>query len=199
MAMETYDERFQKETDLARRVSEGDPDALGKLYENYFECVYFYFFEQVESPFEAQILTTQTFCLAIEALMCDDCLWEGKGFGSWFYGIACKIFEEYSGTPLIEDLKRILERDDSIEDGEDIFDFIVRREEQKMLWQLVNELEPLERRVLTLYHKKKLSAVAITRHLGCSEDRCKQLDHQALTNLKYKVQTHDLWSEAREG
>lgn len=193
--MRIGDERFKEEAEWVQRVSQGDPDALDKLYENYFDRVYLYFYDVVRNSTDAEILTTETFRLAVHVLVGDHGLWRGKNFGSWLLSIANSVLKEHNRGPLVEDLKRILDRSELVEG--DILDLIVKQEEQKMLWELTNELQRSEQQILMLYHKSKLSYEEIATYLGNSKDDCRELHDQALTNLKRKIQRYSPWSEAR--
>lgn len=197
MTVESGDEKFAEEVELAQQVGQGDQGALIKLYEIYIDRVYCYFYDRVGSRSEAKILTAETFHRAVNALMSDHYLWQDRAFGSWLYGIANNVFEQRNRAPLFEDLKRILERNELMSEGEDIVDFIVLQEERKMLWQLVYELQPLDQQIVILHHKSKLSWAVIAIRLGYSENDCEQLYDQALEKLKRRVQTFGLWKEIR--
>src|SRR5437868_1116358 len=105
MALEADDGRLMEEAEWARQVRRGDQDALVRLYEAYFDRVYHYFYDMVDSISEAEVLTAETFHLAVNALMSDYSLWQGEGFGFWLYGLADRIFEEHSHASLTDDLK----------------------------------------------------------------------------------------------
>jgi RNA polymerase sigma factor (sigma-70 family) len=190
-------ERFKEEAEWVQRVSQGDPDALEKLYEKYFDRVYLYFYDEVRNSTDTEILTTETFRLAVHILLDDHGLWRGKIFGSWLYNIANSVLEEHNRGPLIEDLKHILDRSELAGEGEDDLDLIVKQEEQKMLWELANELQRSEQQVLMLCHRSKLSYREIAIHLGNNEVDCRKLHDQALTNLKRKMQRYSPWSDTR--
>src|SRR5947208_16914395 len=60
-----------EEAEQVRRASLGDPNAFVELYEHYFDRVFRYFFDRVGNIFEAEVLTVETFTLAVYALMCN--------------------------------------------------------------------------------------------------------------------------------
>lgn len=75
------DERFYVE--LART---GDPEAVGWLYERYFDRIYRYIYLKIGDVADAEDLTEQVFLKMIEAVA--SFRWQGATFASWLYRIA---------------------------------------------------------------------------------------------------------------
>ena len=177
----------EEEAGWAQQASQGDPDAFAKLHERYVDSVYNYFYTKVCSAFEAEELTSETFYRAIEALVHRRNTGQVKHFRPWLFKIATRVFQEYRGrlakTPDSDRLGNALGNDEPLDEEEDA------------LWQLVYELPDIERRILIMRHKHKLSYAEIARHLNCSVKACKQLHYQALTKLKRVMQQPGLWSE----
>src|SRR5438552_18711560 len=55
-----------KETELVQRASQGDQDALVKLYETHLDPVYRFIYRRVENVLEAENLTSETFIRAVD-------------------------------------------------------------------------------------------------------------------------------------
>ena len=86
--------KLAQEAEWVQQVTQGNQDALIKLYEAYIDPVYGYFFNRTRSTSEAEALTSETFTRAVEALMRHHYTWQGKPFGAWLFGIAGRILQE---------------------------------------------------------------------------------------------------------
>lgn len=64
----------------------GDPEAIGHLYDLYFERIYKYIYIKVGNRVEAEDITEQVFLRVIEAISAFQ--WQGSSFASWIYRIA---------------------------------------------------------------------------------------------------------------
>src|SRR5215210_364866 len=64
----------------------GDPEAVGWLYERYFDRIYKYVYLKVGDATEAEDITEQVFLKMIEAI--GSFQWQGSSFASWLYRIA---------------------------------------------------------------------------------------------------------------
>src|SRR6266496_121190 len=110
MADNIWPDRFDKEEEVrlaeeeewVQRVSQGDQDALIRLYGRYFDPVYRYFSTRVRGVSEAERLTTETFTQAVEALLRGHATWHGRPFGAWLYDIASNVLQEQNRT--LEDM-----------------------------------------------------------------------------------------------
>jgi len=183
--------KLAREEEWAQRASQGDQDALIKLYERNVDRVYHYFYNRVNHVSEAEVLTSETFTRAIEALTRGHYVWRGAPFGAWLLGIGAHVLQERN-----RELKRSQVAREGLDDLEytlstnterDVLDVIVEREERDALWQLVGELPVVEQRVLIMRHKDNLSYAEIARRLQRSEAACKQLHYRALTKLRDKA------------
>ncbi len=183
--------KLAQEEEWVQRASQGDQDALIKLYERNIDRVYHYFYNRISNVSEAEVLTSETFTRAIEALLRGHYVWRGAPFGAWLLGIGAHVLQERTRglkhTPLTEEGLDDLEYSLSPSVERDVLDIIVEREERDALWQLVRELPVVEQQVLIMRHKDDLSYAEIARRLQRSEAACKQLHYRALTKLKDKA------------
>lgn len=182
--------RLAQEAEWVRRASEGDQDALVKLYERNIDQLYRYFYSRVENISEAEELTSETFTRAIKGLLRGDYSVQGKPFGSWLFGIAARVLKELKreskDTSDMKDVDELPEYSQPANEG-DILDSFVQQEERDALWQLVRELPVVEQRILVMRHVDGLSYAQIAKRLSRSEFACKQLHYRALERLKKKV------------
>lgn len=192
-----------EEERLVQRAMQGDVRAFEALYEACIDLVYGYIYRRVENVFEAESLTSETFTRAIQMLAHRRYDWMGKPFKAWLLGIASKILQEriraLRNTPMIVDLGGISELNEPASEEDDVLDAIVQQEESTALWQMVEELLPMERSIIILRHVYALSYAQIAERMGRSEVACKQLHYRVLQKLKRKVQETDLWDEGRGG
>jgi RNA polymerase sigma-70 factor, ECF subfamily len=64
----------------------GDPEAVGWLYEHYFERIYRYINLKIGDATEAEDITEQVFLKMLEAI--GNFRWQGSTFASWLFRIA---------------------------------------------------------------------------------------------------------------
>lgn len=185
---ETYAEKLAEETELAQRVSQGDPIALTQLYENYVGRVYGYFFRRARDKSEAESLTSETFTRAIQALAQDRYMWQGKPFGAWLFGIANKVMmeqrRELQKEATTESINVLPEREELESEAESPLDSIIQAEENNALWQLVATLPPVEQELLTMRYVYGLPYAEIAERLGRTENAVKQLHYRAIRDLR---------------
>ncbi len=66
-------------------------------------------------------------------------------------------------------------------------DILELREEQKILERTITELQPKERKVITLYYYEDMLLREIAEVMNLSESRVSQLHHRALVSIRAKV------------
>ena len=71
---------------MGRKRVHGDPEAIGWLYERYFDRIYRYIFLKIGILPEAEDLTEQVFLKMLEAIA--NFRWQGSSFASWLFRIA---------------------------------------------------------------------------------------------------------------
>jgi len=190
--------RLAEEEGWVHRASQGDQDALIRLYGRYFDPVYRYFSTRVGGVAEAERLTTETFTQAVEALLCGHATWHGRPFGDWLSDIASNVLQEQNrileDRPFDENLSHGREISASVHQERSVVDSGIG-EEGEALWQLVYALLAREQRLLIMRHAQKLSYAEIAKRLRLSESACKRLHCRVLKKLKLQTQETDLWSK----
>src|SRR5947209_2051448 len=129
--------RLAQEAEWVRRASEGDQDALAKLYEMNFDQLYGYLYRRVGNTPEAEDLTAETFTRAIKGLSSGSYNLLGKSFRNWLFGIAARVLmeqkRESKKTSDMEDVDELPEYSQPASEG-DILDSIMQQDERNALW-----------------------------------------------------------------
>lgn len=68
------------------RARSGDPEAVGWLYERYYDRIYRYVYLKVSDAVEAEDITEQVFLKMLESI--GTFRWQGSTFASWLFRIA---------------------------------------------------------------------------------------------------------------
>jgi RNA polymerase sigma-70 factor (ECF subfamily) len=75
-----------EEERLVERAQDYDREALGELYERYFDRIYNYIYHKVGNEADAEDLTEQVFVKLLDGIR--SFKWQGATFSSWLYRIA---------------------------------------------------------------------------------------------------------------
>lgn len=170
----------QSWVELAR---EGSPEALGWLYERYFDRIYRYVYLKIGDPTEAEDLTEQVFVKMIEAI--GSFHWQGSTFASWLYRIAhnqvVDTLRQHSRRVVLplEPAGVLIpaESDDPHRHAE-------QRDSRDHLLDAVSRLTYLQAQVIMLKFGSDLSNAEVATILGRTEGAVKALQYSALQNLE---------------
>src|SRR5436305_14750641 len=83
---ETAVTRPDDERSWVESARAGDPEAIGWLYERYFDRIYKYIYLKIGDATEAEDITEQVFLKMLEAI--GTFKWQGSSFASWLFRIA---------------------------------------------------------------------------------------------------------------
>jgi RNA polymerase sigma-70 factor, ECF subfamily len=195
--------KLSEEEGFVRQASEGDRSAFEKLYEKYLERTYRYIYGRIGSISDAEILTSETFTRAFEALSQGRYKGQDKSFEAWLFSIASElIHKQFPGersTPRTKELSPLLEPNESESGRSNFSDAAVQREERDIFWQLVDKLPLMDQSIIILRHVYDLPYAEIAERFGGSVDACKYLHYAALWKLKLNAQEADLWGEISQG
>ena len=165
----TEDER------LLIEAAQRDPGRFAELYERNFTRVYAYVARRVRNRTEAEDVTAEVFEQALANLPRFE--WRGIAFAAWLLRMAAHAIADRwqdarreSGDPDIEEPA--------------CTDDIERR---ALLFQLVDNLPPDQRRVVVARFVEQKSICEIARELERSEGAVKQLQFRALRSLRALV------------
>ncbi len=165
--------------DRARR---GDTNAIGWLYDHYYDRIYRYVLFKVGSVDEAEDLTGQVFLRMVESIRGFE--WQGSSFASWLYRIA--------HNQVVDFLRRRTRRPQVDIDPlasvliADTGDPQVAAEAAELRGQLrgaLDRLTELQSQVIALKFGGGLSNAEVAHILGRTEGAVKALQYSALQNL----------------
>ena len=159
-------------------AAQRDRARFAELYERYFYRVYVYVVRRVPNHEEAEDVTSEVFHQALKNL--DGFQWRDVPFVAWLYRIAANaITDRWKRTArqaLVQDIE--LPEAVSMED----------LERKAALFQLVEALPPVQRRVVWLRFVEQKSIRDISQELKKSEGAVKQLQLRALKQLRSQME-----------
>jgi RNA polymerase sigma-70 factor, ECF subfamily len=171
-----------EERSWVERARAGDSEAVGWLYDRYFERIFKYVYLKVGNPTEAEDITEQVFLKMIEAI--GNFTWQGSSFASWLYRIAhnqvVDTVRQRSRRPQVplEPVGELLPSD---------ADDPHRLAEWSVFWDHVREamthLTELQAQVIMLKFGADLSNAQVAEIMGRTEGAIKALQYSALQNL----------------
>lgn len=172
-----HDERSWVE--LARS---GNPEAVGWLYERYFDRIYKYIYLKIGDATDAEDLTEQVFLKMIEAI--HSFQWQGTTFAAWLYRIAhnqvVDTIRQHARRPQtsLEPVVDVLpsEKDDPYKQAE-LSDSVGH------LKEAMSNLTELQAQVITMKFGMGLTNAEVAVVLERTEGAIKALQYSALQNL----------------
>jgi RNA polymerase sigma factor (sigma-70 family) len=163
-----------------QKVQAGDLDKLGLLYQRYKKTLFAYFYRQTCGAATSEDLVQNVFQRML--LYHKQFRNEGK-FTSWMYSIAHNVFIDY-----LRKKKRIEYFDDLIQwdlpDDNDLEKNILKKEQQNILRNAINQLSQEQRETLILSRFHDLKYREIADILNVSEGTIKVRIFRAMNNLK---------------
>lgn len=153
-------------------AAQADPKLFLELYDRYFHRVWAYAIRRARNRAEAEDVTSEVFCRALENLGGYE--WRGAPFFAWLLRIAANILADRWQ-------KTGKESGDAPPEtaGPDM-----ELERRAMLFQLIERLPQAQRRVIELRYIEERSLLEIAGTLGKTEGAVKQLQHRALEHLR---------------
>ena len=153
-------------------AAQADPARFLDLYERHFHRVWAYVIRRAANRAEAEDVTSEVFRRALENLRGYE--WQGTPFVAWLFRIAANALanrwekaERESGDPPPD----VAEPDEQLE-------------RRAMVFQLVDRLPDVQRRVIELRYVEEKSLHEVAQELGKTEGAVKQLQRRALENLR---------------
>lgn len=171
------------ERSLVEGARGGDPEAIGLLYERYFDRIYRYIYLKLGDPTEAEDLTEQVFLKMIESV--GNFQWQGSTFASWLYRIA--------HNQVVDTLRRRARRpqtsleplgDTLPSERDDPHKFAEQRNRNEHLREAISDLTDLQAQVITLKFGTGLSNAEVAQILDRTEGAVKSLQFSALQKLQ---------------
>lgn len=157
-------------------AAQADPARFLDLYERHFHRVWAYVIRRTANRAEAEDVTSEVFRRALENLHGYE--WRGIPFAAWLLRIAANALAHRwekagreSGDPPPE----------VADPGADV-------ERHAMLFQLVERLPDVQRRVIELRYVEERSLLEVAEALGKTEGAVKQLQRRALQHLRVSLE-----------
>lgn len=175
----------EKIKDLVALAKDGDQEAFSLIYQRFYTPIYRFVFYQVKHKEEAEDLAQNVFLKVMKALPgFED---RGVKFSSWMYTIA--------RNSVIDFWKK--KKDIVFGEGEtleliaggtnNVSKAISQSETKGVLKEIVLELSPDQREVVTLFFIEELTYPEISKITGKKEDAIRALKYRALKSLKNKI------------
>ena len=169
---------------LVERAQGGDRNALEELYLIHFDRIYGYLHMTVGNRHDAEDLTTQTFLKMLESI--GRFQFRSAPFSAWLFRIAHNLamdhFRASRRIQLEEDVPEPV-GDAEVSAEVEAFQSIGRAS----MLDMIEELSPEQRQVLTLKFVFDFSNVDVATILGKTEGAVKSLQHRALVALQKRL------------
>jgi RNA polymerase sigma-70 factor (ECF subfamily) len=170
------------ERSWVERARRSDPEAIGWLYESYFDRIYRYTYLKIGDATEAEDITEQVFLKMIEAI--GTFRWQGSSFASWLYRIAhnqiVDTLRQRTRRPQVplEPIGDVLpsERGDPHQHAE-------MRDFNAHLREAISQLTDLQARVILLKFGADMTNAQVAEVLTRTEGAVKALQFSAIQNL----------------
>ncbi len=160
----------------------GDPEAVGWLYERYFDRIYRYIYLKIGDASDAEDLTEQVFLKMIEAV--HSFHWQGATFASWLYRIAhnqvVDTIRQRARRPQIS-LEPVAETLHT--DKDDPYTHAEQSNSKAHLLQAMENLTDLQAQVIMLKFGAGMTNAQAAEVLQRTEGAIKALQYSALQNL----------------
>ncbi len=171
---------------LVERGKRGDREALEELYLLHFDRIYSYLHLSVGNRHDAEDLTTQTFLRMLEAIGRFE--WKAVPFSAWLFRIAHNLaMDHFRAAKRVQPEEEIPEPPGSEEASAE--HHALHSIGRASMLELIAELSPEQRQVLTLKFVFSFANADVANILGKSEGAVKSLQHRALASLQRHV-TH---------
>jgi RNA polymerase sigma-70 factor, ECF subfamily len=169
---------------LVERAQGGDRDALEELYLIHFDRIYGYLHMTVGNRHDAEDLTTQTFLKMLESI--GRFQFRAAPFSAWLFRIAHNLaMDHFRASRRIQLEEEVPEPvgDAEVSAEVEAFQSIGRAS----MLDLIEELSPEQKQVLTLKFVFDFSNVDVATILGKTEGAVKSLQHRALVALQKRL------------
>ena len=166
--------------DLIAKAQQGDTDAFGKVYDNFFESVYRYVTFRLPEEI-AEDLTAEIFVKAWEKLHTYQTR-KKVPFGAWLFRIARhSVIDTYRKQKQVEEVPEEVEDTDLLNRAETR---IKRKHLLKIVRSSMDQLPAKYREVLQLSYIADLPHSEVARVLRTSEGSVRIMKHRALKKLE---------------
>jgi RNA polymerase sigma-70 factor, ECF subfamily len=160
----------------------GDPEAIGWLYERYFDRIYRYVYLKTGDAAEAEDITEQVFLKMLEAI--GNFRWQGSAFASWLFRIAHNQLVDHVRRSSRHPQVPLEPAGISIpSEGGDPYLSAEQADFRDHLVECMHELTDLQAQVISLKFGAGLTNAEVAQLMNRSEGAIKALQFSALQNL----------------
>jgi RNA polymerase sigma-70 factor, ECF subfamily len=169
---------------LVERAQKGDRDALEELYLIHFDRIYGYLHMTVGNRHDAEDLTTQTFLKMLESI--GRFQFRAAPFSAWLFRIAHNLaMDHFRASRRIQLEEEVPEPAGDAEVSAEVEAF--HSLGRASMLDMIEELSPEQRQVLTLKFVFDFSNGDVATILGKTEGAVKSLQHRALVALQKRI------------
>ncbi len=176
------------ETGIFEQAQKGDLEALGVIYDQYFERIFKFVYFRTSHKETAEDITEAVFSKAFKALPTQD---GGAGkFSAWLFQIARNaVIDHYRQKKVVIALED-LEHEPSY--NTTVVDELATQHEHHMLLKGLDQLEPLQATVVKLRFLEDLSIKEIAAQLGKTQGNIRIIQFRALEQLRKHISKQQL-------
>ena len=170
---------------LVERGQQGDRDALEELYLIHFDRIYSYLHMSVGNRHDAEDLTTQTFLKMLESI--GKFRFRAAPFSAWLFRIAHNLaMDHFRAGRRWQPEEEVPEPPGQEERSAE--DEALHSIGRASMLELIEDLSPEQRQVLTLKFVFNFGNGEVATILGKTEGAVKSLQHRALVSLQKQVE-----------
>lgn len=160
----------------------GDPEAVGVIFDRYYDAIYRYAFARLGRIADAEDAAGEVFVSVVASLPMFR--WRGVPFEAWLFRIASSKVIDVARRRSSDKQRAALAVEPSDADSRDPSEFVERLEDHRRLAAAIERLPDVQRDVLLLrfFLDRSIRDVAAT--LGRSEGAVKQLQFRAMRGLR---------------
>ncbi len=174
---------MQDEVMLVRKATQGDQEAFGQIYEQYFDKIYRYVAFKIGDKTEAEDMTQQVFLKALRSI--SSFKWKGKTILAWLYRIAHNQVVDY--------YRKTKKRNDSYLDESLVSSnsnpqkLAEHKFDVERVVNATRRLTDLQREVIALRFTSELSTAEVAEIMGKKQGAIKALQHSAVVALRKQL------------
>ena len=180
-------DQMAAERKLVQKARKGDNDAFEELVRLHQESLYRYLYRLTGNTEDAMELTQNSF---VKAYMSIGRFRGDASFKTWLYRIASNGWRNVirdSGRRQNVDIDQV-----PLASGDNPHDEVVRGQENRKFWSVVQELPARQKEALTLRLREGYSFDEVAGIMGCSTGSAKASYHHAVGKLKRVLEGEDL-------
>ncbi|MEO5952138.1 MAG: sigma-70 family RNA polymerase sigma factor [Chloroflexia bacterium] len=179
---------FEGEHEAVESARGNNPEAVGWLYELYFDRLYRYCYLKLGDATEAEDLVEQVFLKMIESISAFE--WQGSTFAAWLYRIAHNLIIDKHRRDTRRPQVPLEPMSDTLpSEHDDPHRLAEQSDLREHLMASLANLTDLQAQVIALKFGSELSNMEVAAILNRTEGSIKSLQHSALDNLRKIMST----------